>query len=143
MGTEENKAIMRRVTAEIWNGGNLDNADELLHPEFFNHLAAGAPDFGTGPAGFKKLVAFFRGAFPDLHMTGEQQIAEGDTVVTRWSARGTHKGHQLGVPPTGKEVTMTGLTMVRLEDGKVREAWGGFDALGLLQQLDVLPTSLT
>jgi len=81
----------------------------------------------------------YRTAFPDVHFTIEDQIAEGDRVVTRWTARGTHQGPLVGIPPTSKQVTMSGIAIYRLVDGKIVEQWGVNDMLGLLQQLGVVP----
>ena len=81
----------------------------------------------------------YRSAFPDMQLTIEDQIAEGDKVVTRWTARGTHQGELMGIPPTGKQATVTGITVGRVANGKFVESWSNFDALGMMQQLGVVP----
>ena len=88
----------------------------------------------------KDLVMVFRTAFPDLSNTVEDQIAEGDKVVTRWTATGTHKGDLMGIPPTNKRATVTGVDIARFHDGKVVEAWVSYDMHGMLQQLGVVPS---
>jgi steroid delta-isomerase-like uncharacterized protein len=88
---------------------------------------------------YKQLVTMYLAAFPDLHLTIEDQIAEGDKVVIRWTAHGTHKGNFMGIPPTGKEAVVTGITIDRFANGKTVEAWNNSDDLGLLQQLGVVP----
>lgn len=82
----------------------------------------------------------YRAAFPDVQSTIEDTIAEGDKVVTRWTARGTHRGALMGIPPTGKELTVTGMGILRIEGGRIMEAWGIFDQFGMLQQIGVIPT---
>lgn len=137
MGTAENKAISRRGVEEIWNKGNLAVVDELIASEFVNHVA-GAEEV-RGPEGMRQFATAYRSAFPDLNLTIEDQIAEEDKVVTRWTGRGTHRGELQGIPPTGKQATVTGMTLERIVNGKVVEAWDQFDTLGMLQQLGVIP----
>ena len=84
------------------------------------------------------MVGAFRAAFPDLRVKNEDVIAEGDKVVARWTARGTHNGALMNIPPTGKQVTLKGIDVLRIEGGKIVERWGEFDALGMLHQLGVI-----
>ncbi len=93
-----------------------------------------------GREGIEQFYGALRAAFPDLRITIEDQVAEGDRVVTRWTARGTHTGAFQGIPPTGKQGRMTGIDIDRIADGKVVECWVNSDDLGLLQQLGVIPT---
>jgi steroid delta-isomerase-like uncharacterized protein len=137
MSTEQNKALARRVFEEVWNKGNLAAVDELTAANLVFHNAA---QMLYAPEGFKQFVTMYRNAFPDTHFTVEDEIAEGDTVVIRWSVRGTHKGELLGVPPTGKQVTVSGITITLFANGKSVETWAEFDALGMLQQLGVIPS---
>jgi steroid delta-isomerase-like uncharacterized protein len=133
---EQNKMLVRRGIEEIYNRGNLAVVDEVAARDFVIHL----PDADIhGPDGAKQYVAALRGAFPDLHIAIDDQVAEGDKVVTRWSARGTHTGAFQGIPPTGKQGRMTGIDIDRIADGKVVECWVNSDDLGLLQQLGVIP----
>jgi steroid delta-isomerase-like uncharacterized protein len=133
----ENKALIRRVYEEAWNKGNLAILDEVVSPDYVDHsLPPGLP---PGKEGIKQLIAMYQAAFPDTVMTVEDQIAEGDKVVTRWSARGTHKGELMGVPPTGKVVTVSGIDISRVADGMEVEHWAEFDLMGMMQQLGVVP----
>ena len=139
MSTEENKALNRRFFEEFWDQKNLAVADELLAPNYVDHTPGSPPGLPPGPEGFKQFASVFMTAFPDLRLTLEDQIAEGDTVVTRWTSYGTHTGSLMGIPPTGKSITVTGITITRIPDGKATETWTNFDMLGLLQQIGVVP----
>ncbi len=134
--SQENKALIRRAIEEVYNQGNLATIDELVASDFVMHAPSG--DI-PGPAGAKQFVTMLREAFPDLHLTIEDQVADGDRVVTRWTSEGTHLGEFQGIPPTGKHGTMTGIDIDRVVDGKVVECWVNEDDLGLLQQLGVIP----
>lgn len=134
MSVEENKAIFRRIVEEGFNKGNLAIVDELVATNHVNHT-----DNVHGPEEYKQFITMYRTAFPDLHMTIEDQIAEGDKVVNRWTSRGTHKGDLMGIPPTGKQITVMGMYVARIIGGKIVEEWGNFDALGMMQQLGVVP----
>ncbi len=137
--SEQNKALVRRSTEEIWNNGNLALADEIYAANYVAHDPANPPDLGSGPEAVKKLVTMYRTAFPDVQLTIEEIIAEGDQVVTRWTARGTHKGDLMGIAATGKQTTVTGMGITRIAGGKIQEAWGNWDTLGMMQQLGVAP----
>ncbi len=138
MSTEQHKAMDRRVYEEVWNGGNLAVIDELVAANYVDHdqEPTGALE---GLEGLKQSVTMYRTAFPDVHFTVEDQIAEGDRVVTRWTARGTHQDAFMGIPPTGKQAMVTGISITRVASGKVVEGWTNFDALGLLHQLGAVP----
>jgi steroid delta-isomerase-like uncharacterized protein len=136
--SEPNKAIVRRLFEELWNKGNLSLADELFAPNYEHHDAS-TLDFGRGPESEKKRATLYRTAFPDIQLTMEEVIAEGEIVMTRWSCRGTHKGDLSGIAPTGKRINISGVTIARLANGKMAESWVNWDALGLMQQLGVLP----
>jgi steroid delta-isomerase-like uncharacterized protein len=140
MSTEQNKTIVRRYWEEVWNQGNLAVVDELIATDFDGHPAPSDADFGRGPAGQKQLVGLYAGAFPDMRMTIDDMAADGDRVVLRWTARGTNTGEMMGMPATGKRATVTGIVINRLAGGKIVEGWTNFDALGMLQQLGVIPT---
>jgi steroid delta-isomerase-like uncharacterized protein len=136
--SEQNKQLVRRAIEEVWNQGNYAVVDELTASDIVVH--ASLPDHEIhGPRGIKQFYAALRDGFPDLHFTIEDQIAEGDRVVTRWTARGTHTGTFKGIPPTGKQGVVSGIDIDRIANGKVVECWPNADELGLLQQLGVLP----
>lgn len=137
MSTEENKAIVRRGIETVWHQKQVTNAEDHLAPDFVNHDPARTIQ---GLEQYKPFVTGYLTAFPDLHFTIEDQIAEGDKVVTRWTARGTHQGSFMGIPPTGKQATVTGITIDRFANGKIVESWYNFDALGLMQHLGVVPS---
>jgi len=135
--SEQNKAIARRVFEEVWDRGNLAIADELVAADLVDHSAP--PGMPAGREGFKQLVMMYRTAFPDVVMMVEDQVAEGDRVVTRWSGHGTHRGELMGIPPTGRQARVTGIGIDRIAGGKIVESWSNFDQFGMLQQLGVVP----
>jgi steroid delta-isomerase-like uncharacterized protein len=136
--SDANKNAVRRLIEEVWNKGNLAVADELFAPNY-NHHDAATPDVGHGPEGEKKRATHYRTAFQDLRMTIEDTIAEGETVTVRWTCRGTHKGALSGIAPTGKQFAISGISIARFAGGKMVEGWVNWDALGLMQQLGVVP----
>ena len=130
--SEQNKAQVRRVIEEIYNRGDLGVVDEVAASNLVIHASSQEIH---GREGAKQYVAALRAGFPDLHLTVEDQIAEGDMVVTRWTARGTHTGAFEGIPPTGRKVRVAGADIDRIIDGKTVECWAHVDQLGLMQQL--------
>jgi steroid delta-isomerase-like uncharacterized protein len=136
--SEANKNVVRRLFEEVWNKGNLPVADEAFAPSYTHHDPS-TPDVGRGPESEKKRATLYRTAFPDLRLAIEDIIAEGETVMARWSCRGTHKGELSGIAPTGKQFNISGVTIARLANGKMAEGWVNWDALGLMQQLGVVP----
>ena len=134
----ENKAIARRFVQEGFNTGNLAVVGEYVGPNFVNR-DPGTPPLPSGPEGYKQLVTMYRTAYPDLHLTVDDLITEGDKVVVRWNARGTNKGELMGMPPTGKQITLTGISILAIAGGKVVEQRTNWDTLGMLQQLGVVP----
>jgi predicted ester cyclase len=135
-----NRAIGRRVLLELWSQGKLELADELYAPGYVDHVGRGPePGRVSGPEGIKQAVTMFRTAFPDLQYTVEEEMAERDLVMTRFSARGTNRGPFLGAPPTGRVVNYTGFDLNRILDGKIIESWVNYDALALLQQIGLVP----
>jgi steroid delta-isomerase-like uncharacterized protein len=133
----DNKALVRRFVDEVQSGGNIDLIDEICSPGFVNHSAP--PGIPANREGIKILTAMFRGAFPDSHFTIEDMVAEGDKVVTRKTFHGTHEGEFMGIPPSGRAVSMGLIDIVRVSDGRVVEHWAMGDSLGLMQQLGVIP----
>jgi len=136
--SQENKALVRRYNDEFWGSGNEALADELFAENLVDHDPPG-PDLAPGREGMRQALRNFRSAFPDLETAYEHLIAEGDKVVLRWKARGTHEGDFMGIPPTRRQVTLRGVDILRIENGKIAERWAEYDNLGLLQQLGVVP----
>jgi steroid delta-isomerase-like uncharacterized protein len=138
MSTEENKAIVRRFLEGIFSQGNPDVVDELAGPDFVVH----DPSSEAGQVaaeGVKESIAWSHSAFPDLRVTIEDQVAEGDKVATRWRVRGTHQGEMMGVSATGKQVTFTGTQTDYISGGKIVESWSNWDTLGMLGQIGAGP----
>jgi len=133
MTTEANKASVRRFVDEVLNRGNLALIDELTAPDFIEHAAP--PGIPPTREGAKTFIAMLRGAFPDLHVTIDDMIAEGDKVVQRTTNHGTMKGEFAGMPPSGKSATWASVDIVRFANDKAVEHWGVDDQLGMLQQL--------
>jgi len=133
MGTQENKDVVRRLHDEL-NRENFAALDGLIAPTFV-HRNPADPSMAKGPAGMRSLYEKWLAAFPDGQQRIEDQIAEGDKVVTRWSFRGTHKGELFGVAPTSKTVEFTGIFIDRVADGKLVEHWDEADILGVMEQL--------
>jgi predicted ester cyclase len=126
MSAEENKAVVRREQEELWNhSGDLDAAEEIFVPDYVEAAKQEAADFRQG--------------FPDVVSTIEDLIAEGDKVVARWTSRATHQGEYMGTPPSGKELEFTGISVYRIEAGKIAESWNVEDELGLMRQIGAIP----
>lgn len=135
MSTEENKALVRRLF-DAHNQRNWTSYYELLAPDFVFHDASRTIQ---GREVYNQLHSRYLTAFPDLHYTIEDMIAEGDTVVVRQTGRGTHQATLMGIPPTGKQITLTAISIYRFANGQYVEGWRNSDALGLLQQLGAIP----
>jgi steroid delta-isomerase-like uncharacterized protein len=138
MSTEDNKALIRQLFEEVWNKGNIAFAQEVASANWVAH--GNLPGQETpGLEGVRGFITIYRTAFPDMHLTIEDQVAEGDKVVTRWRASATHLGPLMGIPATGKRVTVSGIGIHRIARGKIVEQWGIDDTLGLMQQLGLVP----
>ncbi len=135
---QDNVAVMHRIYEEILNKGNMDLVDQLTAVDFISHEIP--PDYPAGSEGFKQFWTDFRAAFPDLHFTIEETIAEGDKVVCRCTMRGTHRGEFMGIPATGKQVEVQGIDIAHFRGGKGVEHWASYDELGMMRQLGVIPT---
>jgi len=140
---EQNKAIALRYYNEIMNQQKLATIDELMTPDFLFTIPTHPEPF-HGPDGFKNLVTMLSGAFPDVHLSIEHLLAEGDTVVGHWTGTGTHTGGALhttmgDIPATGKSFRIDGMSWLRFKDGKIIESLANEDTLGLLMQMGVLP----
>lgn len=137
MPVEENKALYRRWFEEVVTGRNLALADELLASDYVLHFP-GMPEPVDGE-GHKQLLGMFHQGFPDWRETIDDVVAEGDRVVIRVTGSGTHRGEFQGIPPTGRQVAATGVGIGRIENGRIAETWAAYDALGMMQQLGVIP----
>ncbi len=135
--SEKNKAIVRRIVQEIWNGGNLDLADKLISPDYVDNVAGSGTS--VGPDGFKDAVNGVRDAFPDFTLTINDMISEGDKVALVWTFIGTHKGELMGIAPTEKLIEFDGIYLYRFKDGKLVERSGKRDMFKLMSQLGAIP----
>jgi steroid delta-isomerase-like uncharacterized protein len=136
MSTERNKALVSRVFEEGMNQLNDAVFDELIDPQYVNH---DFPSPAPGAEGFRQVTAMFQAAFPDFHVTLEDEIADGNKVASCGYFTGTHKGEFMGIPATGKSVKVTYIDIWAVENGKLKENWVQMDMLGLMQQLGVIP----
>ena len=131
------KLIVKRLFEEPWKG-NFDVIDEFVAPNYVGHDPA-EPEPIRGPEGLRANIEKYLAGFPGGGITVDDQIVDGDKVATRWTGRGTQTGEVAGIAPTGKEVTISGLTISRLEGGMVVEEWATWDTLGMLIQLGAIP----
>ena len=139
---EENKALVERYWAEIWTAGGGESAiADIVAPDEIHHW--GVFDDTTGLEAFAERHERFLSAFPDIAARVDQQVAEGDLVVSRWTETATHQGDWLGIPATGNKVEWSGMNIFRIECGKIAEAWGSADHLGLLRQIGGVPPAAT
>jgi steroid delta-isomerase-like uncharacterized protein len=130
--------ISRRVFEEIWNNKKVDAVDELMAVNYVHHDPQ-SPVVSSGIESYKQYVNHYLKAFPDLHFAIDDEVADEQTIVSRWTATGTHQGDLPGIPRTGRKFSVTGMTIARVKNGKIIESWGNWDTLGLMQQLGVLP----
>jgi predicted ester cyclase len=137
--SEQNKALSKRNIEEVWNQRKLAVIDELVSANSVLHDPTVPGGKVNGPQGYRQYVEIYLAAFPDLHFTIQDQFADGDQVATRWTGSGTQKGALMGIAPTGKRATVIGITIDRYQDGKAVESWVNYDALGMFQQLGVVP----
>jgi len=137
MSKARNKEVTRRFCAEVWGEGNFALADELIAPDLVEHTPFPAP--APGLEGHKQVLAMFRTAFPDLKLTVDDVIAEGNMTYLNWHGDGTHTGDLMGIPATGKTVHVTGMDVLKLKKGKIIERWAEVDRLALMMQLGVIP----
>jgi steroid delta-isomerase-like uncharacterized protein len=136
--SEQNKALIRRLFAEDISPGNSAVATEIIHLAFHDHT--NPPGMERGLDGHNAIVALFKAAFPDMWWQIHEMIAEGDRVVVRTTMEATHQGDFFGIPPTGTHVSVDGVHILRIADGKIAEHWGNNDDLGLMRQLGVIPS---
>jgi steroid delta-isomerase-like uncharacterized protein len=134
----ESKAIARHLYEEVLNKRRVELVDELMSPSHAMH-SNHIPDSCIGPEAYKREVARFVTGFPDLRFTVEDMVAESDKVAVLWTISGTHKGEFRGISPTGRKVSVEGITINHIEDGKIMDSYISVDYLGLMQQLGVAP----
>jgi steroid delta-isomerase-like uncharacterized protein len=140
MSIQENKAVVQRWVEEVLNTRDVSEqspAYQLVAADFVGHFPGQPPIEGL--EAYRQFGSLYFSAFPDLQITPEDLIAEGDKVTMRYGWRGTHKGELMGIPPTGKQVSTSGISILRVANGKIAEQWDNFDNLGMLQQLGVIP----
>jgi steroid delta-isomerase-like uncharacterized protein len=132
--SQQTKTLARRWFDDLFSRGDLDAANEILSADFIDHLPR---EEERGLEELKHYVTIYRSAFPDIQDTVEEVVAEGDKVVVRWTSRGTHQGEFMGVAPTGRQVTFTGMRLFRIAENKMVESWVNIDERGLQEQLGI------
>ena len=138
MSAEDNKTLIREIIEEVWNQGDLAAVDRYFAADYVDHSPL--PGQGPGPEGYKGVVAAIRDAFPDLRLTLEDILAEGDKAAFRYTMEGTHQGDFMEMPPTGKPFSVEGMIIARIAEGKAAERWANLDTLSLMQQLGAIPS---
>jgi len=138
LSVEENKALASRWSREIWGKGDKNAIGELLAANFVFNYAP--PGVSSDLEGYKQTVSMGLTSFADVSCQPEDMVAEGDKVAVRWTWKGKHESEYMGVPPTGKQVTITGISILRIKGGKIVEEHAEIDNLGMMQQLGMLPT---
>ncbi len=137
MSTEDNKALVRRYVEEFVDRSNFNLSDEIFAPNFVRYDAG--PDQVSRVEDLKHFFAMLHSGFPGSRNTIDDLISEGDKVALRFTFHGTHQGEFMGISPTGKQVTMPGIDILRIADGKIVEMWNQEDVLGMMQQLGAIP----
>ncbi len=143
MSAEENRAVIMRLF-EVWSTGELRPLAEIIAPDYVGHFMSSTVQPASGPEWYRQYVTIYRAQYPDLHITIEDQLTDGDKGGVRWTLSGTHRGEtrtSLGItiPPTGRRINITGVILFRLANGKIAEEWWEYDRLGLLMQLGAIP----
>jgi steroid delta-isomerase-like uncharacterized protein len=136
--SSDNKAIILRLYEDVWNKRKLEVVSEIISPSH----ALQAPNISgssVGPEAYKSQVALFLAGYPDLHFTIEDTVVEKDKVVACWTLSGTHKGDFMGVAATNKRISVDGMTIHHVAGGKIMDSYSNWDALGMMQQLGVVP----
>ncbi len=135
--SEQNKTLTQRFYEEVFNKGNLDVIDELCAPNLV--VQTPFPGMDSSREGLKQMFGMFRQAFPDMRVTVDEMVGEGDTVVTRLTMTGTHTGDMMGIPPTGRQFKTRGMDMVHIVNGKATEVWHFEEEMAFWQQLGIAP----
>ena len=136
--SEGNKALVRHLVDEVWNKGNLALLDEIVDASYVRQDPSW-PEEIRGPEGFKQYVKTMRDSFWEGRFEVQDMLAEADKVAVRWTFSGMHIGEFMGIPATWRQVGLTGISIIRIQDGKVAQGWDGYDALSLMHQLGVVP----
>jgi steroid delta-isomerase-like uncharacterized protein len=139
MAAAENRALARRFFDDVFNKGDLRTVDQIFARDYVGHSSANLNRPIKGPAGIKRFVTMYRKAFPDIQFTFEDVISRGDKIVVRWTTEGTHEGEIFGMAPTGKRMTVTGIGIAHVVDGRIRVSHSQVDMLGLARQLGAVP----
>ena len=139
--SDVNKALARRYPMEVFEG-NTAIIDEIIADEFRDHDPQTPSDTPPGPDGARLISDAYRTALHDMRFTIHEQIAEGDRVLTRWTLNANHRGELMGAAPTGNPIEFSGLTLLRISNGKIAEEWSNWDGIGLLKQLGQVPGDL-
>ncbi len=134
-----NREVTRRFSAEVWGEGNAALADQLIAPDLVEHTPF--PASTPGLERHKQVLAMFRSTFPDLKVIVDDVVAEGDLTYLSWHGDGTQTGEMMGIPATGKSVHVTGMDILKFENGKIKERWAEIGAFSLMQQLGVIPSA--
>ncbi len=129
--------LSRRIFEDVWNRKNLNAIDDLMSADYVHHDASSM--VASGIEGYKQFVNSYLNAFPDAHFTIDDAFTDGQNEITRWTVSGTHEGELAGIPRTGRRFSVTGISIARIANGKITESWNNWDALGLMQQLGVVP----
>ena len=137
---DPNKTVARRLAEEVFSQGNLRTFDEILAPDYVNHNMP-VPGIPGTKDGFRQIVVATRQAFPDVHVTIQDMVAEGDSVVFRDTVQATSRGAFFGVPANGRRLAWTEIHFLRVRGGQIAEHWTNFDQLGILQQLGAIPAA--
>jgi steroid delta-isomerase-like uncharacterized protein len=133
----DNREKSRRIFEEVWNQRKVEQIDELVATDYVHHDVLSSDQKGV--EAYKQFVDLYLNAFPDIRFNIEDEVSDGDTVVIRWAVTGTHNGDLPGLRRTGRPISVTGITIARLRDGKFVESWNNWDALGMMQQLGAVP----
>jgi steroid delta-isomerase-like uncharacterized protein len=133
-----NKAVVRRLYDEVWNERKVEVIKEIISPSHALH-GPNVSGSSVGPDAYKRQVSLFLAGYPDLRFTIEDTIAENEKVVACWTISGTHRGEYMGIPATNKKVSVDGITIHHIADGKIMDSYSNWDVLGMMQQLGVVP----
>jgi steroid delta-isomerase-like uncharacterized protein len=133
----QNAELSRRIFEDVWNRKDLDAIDNIISTDYVHH-DSNSPA-ANGIDGYKQFVRYYMNAFPDAHFTIHEAFTDGQNEVTRWTVAGTHEGELAGIPGTGRRFSVTGISIGRVVNGKITESWNSWDALGLMQQLGIVP----